>query len=92
MSVTGLKFGEHLADIIIQKNKIISGKLYHVVQKPSKLNEFITLDFTCLGLGMASIILVVSLASTVQVNKSILFAAVFAPIGIIYAISIKFFL
>ncbi|RGB35860.1 CrcB-like protein [Rhizophagus diaphanus] len=81
MSVTGLKFGEHIADIIIQKRKIQSERLYHIVEKPSKLNELIIPDFICLGVGIASIVLVVTLSSTMQVNRSVLFAAVFAPIG-----------
>ncbi|RIA97122.1 CrcB-like protein [Glomus cerebriforme] len=83
MSVTGLKFGEHLADIIIPKHKIQSGKLYHIVRKPFKLNELTTLDFICLGFGIASIVLVVVLAITIQVNRSILFAIVYAPLGTI---------
>ncbi|CAG8551622.1 9235_t:CDS:2 [Funneliformis caledonium] len=81
MSVTGLKFGEHLADIILPKHKIRLGKSCKIVQKPSKLNEFTIADFICLGFGIASFVLVVALASTVQVNRNIIFATVFAPIG-----------
>jgi len=81
MSITGLKFGEHIADIIIQKHKIQFGKLYHVVEKPSKLDELIIPDFISLGFGVASIVLVVALTSTMQINRGILFATVFAPIG-----------
>ncbi|CAI2183238.1 2963_t:CDS:2 [Funneliformis geosporum] len=81
MSVTGLKFGEHLADIIIPRHQIRLGKLYKIVQKPSKLNEFTIADILCLGFGIVSFILVVALASTVQVHRNIIFATVFAPIG-----------
>jgi hypothetical protein len=84
MSVTGLKFGEHIADIIIQKRKIQTERLYRIVEVPSKLNELIIPDFICLGVGIASIVLVVTLSSIIQVNRSILFATVFAPIGILF--------
>lgn len=85
--MTGLKFGEHIADIIIQKRKIQSERLYHIAEKPSKLNELIIPDFICFGVGIASIVLVVTLSSTMQVNRSVLFAAVFAPIGILFILN-----
>ncbi len=67
--------------MIIPKHKIQSEKLYNIVQKPSKLNEFTIVDFICLGFGIISVILVVTLASTIQVNREILFDIVFGPIG-----------
>jgi len=88
MSVIGLKFGEHIADIIIQKRRI-QPKAYHIVERPFKLNEFTVPDFICLGSGIASVILVVFLSSIVQENRNILFAAVFAYIGIIHNLIIK---
>ena len=80
--MTGLKLGKHLSDIIIQKHEIQSPKLNNVVQMPSKLTEFTITDFICFGFGIFSIVLVIVLASTIRANKQILFATVFAPIGI----------
>ncbi|GBB87562.1 hypothetical protein RclHR1_01400015 [Rhizophagus clarus] len=79
MSITGLKIGEHIADIIIRNRKTHS--VLHIVEEPFKLNELIIPDFISIGIGVVSIVLVVTLSSTVQVNRSVLFAVVFAPIG-----------
>ncbi|RIB06528.1 CrcB-like protein [Gigaspora rosea] len=81
MSIVGLKFGEQLADVFMP-NQITSNKTFHkITVKSSNMKGFTLLDWVCVASGCASLVLIITLATTTQVRQRILLATVFAPIG-----------
>ncbi|KAG9303276.1 hypothetical protein G9A89_013602 [Geosiphon pyriformis] len=92
MSVSGLKFGEHLADFFLPKNfpkdksnaknNSKSKKTsYRVVPRKFKYDDLIFIDWICISLGFFSILTVVILTILIKEHRKIMFATIFAPIG-----------
>ncbi|CAG8433505.1 6281_t:CDS:2 [Diversispora eburnea] len=79
MSIIGLKFGEHFADLIMPNQKAPAGLKQQIILKSPKFKDLLFLDWICLFFGISSMILVIFLATFIKVNRNILFATVFAP-------------
>ncbi|KAF0378378.1 CrcB-like protein-domain-containing protein [Gigaspora margarita] len=81
MSIVGLKFGEQLADVFMPNQKTPNKTIHKITVKSSTMKGFTLLDWVCVASGCASLVLIITLAATIQVHQRILFAIVFAPIG-----------
>ncbi|CAG8550415.1 9985_t:CDS:2, partial [Racocetra persica] len=81
MSIVGLKFGEHLADAFMVNQITPKGIVHKVIIRPSNIKEFTRLDWVCVVSGCVSSGLIIALAVSIQVQRRVLYAAVFAPIG-----------
>ncbi|CAG8641517.1 21571_t:CDS:2 [Gigaspora margarita] len=81
MSIVGLKFGEQLADVFMPNQKTPNKTIHKITVKSSNMKGFTLLDWVCVASGCASLVLIITLAATIQVHQRILFATVFAPIG-----------
>lgn len=92
MSIIGLKFGEHLADLLMPNQKPPVGLKHRIESKSPQFKDFLFLDWICILVGVTSLILVILLASLIKVNQNILFAMVFAPLGIHYYILLYHFI
>ncbi|CAG8644456.1 14812_t:CDS:2, partial [Cetraspora pellucida] len=81
MSIVGLKFGEQLADAFMISQITPKGIVHKVIIRPSNIREFARLDWVCIVSGCVSWLLIIALAISIQVQRRVLYAAVFAPIG-----------
>ncbi|CAG8596786.1 8166_t:CDS:2 [Ambispora gerdemannii] len=86
MSVSGLKFGENLADFFVptksKQNKTENTKIVYTIT-PAKfnLNRLNLVDWICVILGLGSLIAVIMISAFWHHYRQILLATVFAPFG-----------
>ncbi|CAG8566516.1 6518_t:CDS:2 [Racocetra fulgida] len=80
MSIVGLKFGEHLADAFMVNQITPKGIVHKIIIRSSNIKEFTRRDWVCVVSGCVSSVLIIALAVSIQVQRRVLYAAVFAPI------------
>nr|CAG8537792.1 7912_t:CDS:2 [Entrophospora candida] len=81
MSVSGLRFGEHLGDFILSSQRFKSTNLHKISTKPFNLKELSVIDWIIVGFSLTSFALIIILLAIIQLDRNLLFIIIFSPIG-----------
>ncbi|CAG8605094.1 5594_t:CDS:10 [Ambispora leptoticha] len=83
MSVSGLKFGEHLAGFFVPtKNKTNNIKVVHtIIPTKANLYQLSLLDWICTILGFGSLIAVITISIFWHSQRRVLLSTIFGPLG-----------